>query len=74
MVPFAKDGTYFHRGLKREKNSCYQVGDKGDEKSFERFEDALKYLENMKPPRWRRPNPKGNWGLVTAVRWDALPE
>ncbi|EFG7799068.1 XRE family transcriptional regulator, partial [Escherichia coli] len=21
---------------------------------------------------WRRPNPSGNWGIVSAVRWDKL--
>ncbi|RXX44551.1 XRE family transcriptional regulator, partial [Klebsiella pneumoniae] len=27
---------------------------------------------NMKTAKWRRPNSSGNWGIVSAVRWDKL--
>ena len=77
MVPFSKDGSYFHPGLRTQDRNYYQVGDKDDAKRFETFEEALKYLNEMKvakkTPKWRRPNENGNWGLVSAVKWDVLP-
>ncbi|ENL5531682.1 XRE family transcriptional regulator, partial [Escherichia coli] len=36
------------------------------------FAEALEYLRSMETAKWRRPNPSGNWGIVSAVRWDKL--
>lgn len=68
-VPFASDGTCFHRGLASPRDGSFRVGDKLAELRFSSFEEALKYLRAMPTARWRRPNDAGNWGLVSAVRW-----
>ena len=80
LVPFAKDDTCFHPGLRRPEAKTYGVGDKGagNTKYFESFHDALNYLKAQraarKPVKWWRPDGNGGWGLVTAVRWAALPD
>lgn len=68
-VPFASDGTRFHRGLASPRDGSFRVGDKNAELRFSSFEEALNYLREMPIARWRRPNDAGNWGLVSAVRW-----
>lgn len=68
-VPFAFDGSCFHRGLASPRDGSYRVGDKYSELRFSSFEEALKYLRTMKTARWRRPNDAGNWSRVSAVRW-----
>lgn len=72
-LPMAKDGSLFrpdtcHRGGK------YTVGEKGEEVSFQNFEAALDHLREMPVAKWRRPNGKGNWGIVTAVSWVELKQ
>ena len=80
LVPFAKDGTCFHPGLRRPEAKTYGVGDKGagNTKYFGDFDDALNYLKSQraanKSVKWWRPDGNGGWGLVTAVRWAALPD
>ena len=74
MVPFASDGTCFNPSLRRAKAKTYGVGEKSRTLRFQTFEEALGHLKSMKPAKWWRPNPKGNWGLVTAVRWAPLPD
>ncbi|MCV5690749.1 XRE family transcriptional regulator, partial [Escherichia coli] len=29
-------------------------------------------LRGMETAKWRRPNASGNWGIVSAVKWDRL--
>ena len=78
-VPFARDGSYFSPKTFRPKTKEYNVGDKGagNTKRFNNFNDALSYLQGQraakKPVKWWRPDDKGNWGLVTAIRWATLP-
>ena len=67
-IPYASDGSSFNSGLAR--SSGYTVGEKGDERKFNDYSDALDYLRNMKVAKWRRPNEQGNWGIVTALKWD----
>lgn len=74
MVPFASDGTCFNPSLRRAKAMTYGVGEKSRTLRFQSFEEALGYLKSMRPAKWWRPNPNGNWGLVTAVRWAPLPK
>jgi hypothetical protein len=69
MVPVAADGTKFHRALKR--NGHFVIGKKGEELRVSDFEAALRFLKSMPKACWRRPNKNGNWGIVTAVRWEA---
>lgn len=68
LVPIARDGTFFSPGF-CSKNGIYTVGDKGDEKKFRNFAEALDFLSKMPTARWRRPNQNGNWGIVSAVEW-----
>lgn len=72
FVPVASDGTCFNPVLRRA--GKYAVGDKSDPAYFTQFGPALNYLINMETAKWRRPNPDGKWGLVSAVRWEPLPE
>lgn len=67
-IPSAKDGTSF---CKRQctRNGVYTVGEKGDEHRFKDYNAALDYLRKMPTAKWRRPNAKGNWGIVSATRW-----
>lgn len=73
-VPFAADGSYFHRGVVKPRTNRYYVGTKGAFKTFDDFELALACLATMKTASWFRPNASGNWSPVKAVRWDTLPE
>lgn len=67
-VPFARDGSWFcQKACSR--NGYYTVGEKGAEQRFADYRSALDYLRKMPTAKWRRPNPKGNWGIVSAVRW-----
>lgn len=74
-VPFAEDGSYFSRSTIRPRTHEYNVGGKGagNIKRFKDFDEALAYLRAMNPPKWWRPNEKGDWGLVTGVRWGKPP-
>lgn len=73
-VPFAADGSCFNPALRRKRTGKFTVGEKGNLVAFDSFEDALEYLKAMKSAYWLRPNEAGNWGIVTAVRWGALPK
>jgi len=79
-VPFARDGSFFGPMTCRPATKEYNVGNKGagNTKRFKSFDEALAYLNaqraKQKPVKWWRPDDKGQWGLVTAVRWAILPE
>ncbi|HHK6100309.1 TPA: helix-turn-helix domain-containing protein [Yersinia enterocolitica] len=72
MVPYAADGSCFHPGLASARDGSFAVGEKGSQKRFSSFEDALEYLGSMETAKWRRPNRSGSIGIVSAVRWDKL--
>lgn len=67
LVPVAADGTWFCPDLLRA--GQFTVGEKGEERRLDTYEDALMALRKMVVPRWRRPNPNGNWGIVAGKRW-----
>ena len=72
FLPVAKDGTAF------DPVSClragrYTIGPKGAELDVDDFRTALDALATMPTPYWRRPNPSGNWGLVSGTRWQRRP-
>ena len=71
-VPFAKDGSFFSPANKRHSSGKFSVGERSGETAFTEFEDALKYLKTMDVAKWRRPNQNGNWGIVSAVKWDYI--
>jgi hypothetical protein len=66
-VPVASDGTEFLPKMRRPRG--YQVGAKGSETWLDDYWVALRALEQMELPKWRRPNPDGNWGIMTAREW-----
>lgn len=66
-VPVARDGSVFAPVLKR--STGYWIGAKGTESLVPSFRDALSELTRMSLARWRRPNTKGNWGIVSAADW-----
>ncbi len=66
-VPVAADNTFFEPHLCRA--GFFTVGGKHDERKFADFRQALVYLRTQPAARWRRPNDKGNWGILTAVAW-----
>tara|TARA_R110000751_G_scaffold71441_12_gene145037 strand:+ start:708 stop:1718 length:1011 start_codon:yes stop_codon:yes gene_type:complete len=68
FVPVAADNTLFDP-ISCRRNGSYQIGVKGDERTVEDYHDALSQLARMTKPSWRRPNPKGNWGIVRAQNW-----
>lgn len=71
-VPVAADGTWFGPHLLRA--GQYTVGYKGDERRFDSFEASLRHLAGLDIPRWRRPNPKGSWGIVSGIRWSPVSD
>lgn len=71
-VPVAKDGTHFSSACRMTRG--YQIGDKGAERYIESFIEARSELLYMPQAKWRRPNEKGNFGIVTAVEWKFFPK
>jgi len=69
-VPFAADGSCFNPDLASPRDGSFRVGGRGSERRLGSFEEALEHLRSMPVAKWRRPNHAGNWGLVSAVRWD----
>lgn len=74
FVPYAKDGSCFNPGLASSRDGSYVVGEPNNLQRFSVFEDALAYLKTMQTAKWKRPNSKGNWAIVSAIRWDKLSE
>ncbi len=72
FVPVARDGSIFNPDLAR--SGTYQVGAKGEEQHFSTFTEALSALNAMSVPRWRRPNDKGHWGIVSGVAWQRVEQ
>jgi hypothetical protein len=70
FVPVARDGSIFNPDLVR--SDVFQVGAKGEEQHFNTFSEALSALNAMPVPRWRRPNDKGHWGIVSGVSWQRV--
>jgi hypothetical protein len=71
-VPIAKDGSFFSKECRM--SNGYKVGEKGNEQYIESFQDALTQLKDMPLAKWRRPNAKGHYGLVSAVEWGYKPK
>jgi hypothetical protein len=70
FVPVAPDKSFFHPGLK--KDGAYIVGDSGSEREFEDFDEALRALQEMLIPTWRRPTEKGRWTQVRGIDWQRM--
>lgn len=67
FLPVARDGSMFAPDIER--GDRYQVGEKGNERHYDSFDEALAALQAMPVAKWRRPNSEGNWGIVSAVEW-----
>jgi len=68
QIPYARDGSSFCINFCN-RNGYFTVGEKGSEQRFSNYSAALEYLKRMPTAKWRRPNPKGNWGIVSAIGW-----
>lgn len=73
LVPFAADGSYFNPSLRCPISGTYTVGQQGKELTFDDFDAALEHIKMMYTPRWRRPNDVGDWEIVSAVKWELMP-
>ncbi|MEO9779059.1 MAG: hypothetical protein ABJH07_09825 [Sedimentitalea sp.] len=69
FVPMARDGSFFHHGLER--RGTFTIGEKGSERHVHGFRDALRDLQEMSDPAWRRPPPgdRGGWSIVRGTGW-----
>lgn len=67
IVPVARDGSWFSPRLHR--SAGFTIGAKGEEFVVATYPEALKQLRDMAVPRWRRPNSRGNWGIVSGAQW-----
>lgn len=67
FVPLTDDETVFLPEMRRE--AGYQVGKYGDEEYYLDYFEALKVIQDMDSPRFRRPNETGNWGIKNVVSW-----
>lgn len=73
MVPYCKDGSWFHPGLAYS-DGLYRVGPRGGEHVVESYQHALQLLRDMPVACWRRPSPRtGLLGMVSATHWGQPP-
>ena len=72
LVPIARDGSFISYQCRRSKG--YQIGAKGHETYLPTLKEALEALSECRKQgetaRWRRPNGKGIFGIVSSVRWE----
>ncbi len=74
LVPFDSQGGHFDKKLCKHPDGVYKVGNKDDDVTFAKYEDALSYLRRMGQAQWMRPNVSGKWGYVTATSWREKPK
>lgn len=67
FVPVTDDDIAFLPDTRRAQG--YQIGKYGEEEYETDYFTALKKLQGMNTPRFRRPNSAGNWGIKVAVAW-----
>jgi len=67
FVPVTDDGIAFLPELRR--TAGYQIGKYGHETYYQDYFDALKALQSMEAPKFRRPNADGNWGIKVLSSW-----
>jgi hypothetical protein len=70
FIPVSMDGSIFHPGVSDGNN--YRVGPKNNLKSFKSYTDALRYLQTLNKPYWKRKNPTGIWTLIAGQRWERI--
>jgi len=67
FVPQSWDGSIFHPSLER--HSGFTIGKEGGELQVPTFWEALRKLQEMPIPTWRRPGPDDRWDIVQGVSW-----
>jgi hypothetical protein len=72
FVPVARDGTFFSPDCFS--GGGYTIGPKESERKYLDYFEALAALAKMPTPRWRRPNGKGNRGIVSGTQWHRMPK
>jgi hypothetical protein len=72
FVPVARDQTWFDP-VHCKRAGGYTIGAKGHEIVVSDYREALGKLARVSVPHWRRPNDKGNWGIVAGVGWQRKP-
>lgn len=74
FVPMARDGSLFHQGLER--GGTFTIGEKGSEKHVQDFGEALRVLQEMPDPAWRRPpkGGRGGWSIVRGTNWARMSQ
>jgi hypothetical protein len=70
FVPVTDDGAAFLPELKR--SAGYQIGKYGEEIYVEDYFEALKQLQAMDTPRFRRPNANGIPGIKVGTGWQRV--
>ncbi len=71
FVPVTDDNVAFLPDIRRAQG--YQIGKYGQEEYVIDYFEALKKLQGMSTPRFRRPNAEGNWGIKVGVEWRRVP-
>tara|TARA_R110001592_G_scaffold50314_1_gene155788 strand:- start:242 stop:895 length:654 start_codon:yes stop_codon:yes gene_type:complete len=74
FVPMARDGSLFHPGLER--RGTFTIGEKGNETHVKNYDDALRDLQEMPDPAWRRPprGGRGGWSIVRGTSWARMSQ
>ena len=70
FVPVAAKDEMFHPGLLHD--GAYDVGEGDARARVEDYDAALKMLQAMQPPVWRRPGPGGRWTPVRGQKWERV--
>lgn len=70
FVPVAKDGSRFDSSL--EVDGAYWIGEKGNEEHFRSYDAALKALQYMYRPTWRRLDSAGRTRFIAGVTWERV--
>lgn len=74
FVPMARDNSIFHHGLER--RGTFTIGEKGSETHVPDFGEALRILQEMPDPAWRRPprGGRGGWSIVRGISWARMSQ
>ena len=73
LVPYAKDGSWFHPGLAYA-DGRFRIGQRETERAVINYQHALHLLREMPVAAWRRPSPRsGIYNTVTAIHWAPPP-
>ena len=72
FVPVGNDGSVFHSGLVRD--GRFEIGSEMNLEKLSSYAEALKVLQEMEVPIWKRPTKGGVWTNVRGVSWRRVTE